>query len=188
MRHKNSQTSLPLATDTKPRFIMERGIDLRGKRINNAFITILEMVPRSGVPWAISWPAIRNTTILTAPQYTNPSLDQTGDMRAHGDALGESGITFVMRERVRWSNFDETTVEGRNNMAIVRRRLGVLAPYQQRVVDEKKDLDTRISALTDFLASATFKDLCGDERNRLKIQKRLMVSLSSILGKRIANF
>jgi len=60
--------------------------------------------------------------------------------------------------------------------------------YQQRVVDEKKELDERLGKLADFLWTPTFKALPGPERFRLIAQSELMQQLSMILGQRIAAF
>jgi hypothetical protein len=64
-----------------------------------------------------------------------------------------------------------------------------LAPHQQRVVDEKFELDTKIAALEDFLTNnAMFKKLDGGEQNRLVHQAVVMATYSDILGERIAAF
>ena len=64
-----------------------------------------------------------------------------------------------------------------------------LAPHQQRVVDEKQDLDLRIARLDEFMRrNPTFTTLDAPERDRLEIQLDLMRDYSGILGERIANF
>lgn len=62
-------------------------------------------------------------------------------------------------------------------------------PYQQRVIDEKEELDSRLAKLSIFLDSDTFETLVDPtERFRLKKQARIMREYSDILAERIAHF
>jgi hypothetical protein len=64
-----------------------------------------------------------------------------------------------------------------------------MQPHQQRVVDEKKELDDKLSKLTAFISeSPIFKNLTPDERKRLSDQHYHMQNYSDILGARIAAF
>ena len=64
-----------------------------------------------------------------------------------------------------------------------------LPPHQQRVLDEKQDLDLRIARLDEFMRrNPTFTTLDAPERDRLEIQLDMMRDYSGILGERIANF
>lgn len=68
-----------------------------------------------------------------------------------------------------------------------------LAPHQQRVVDEKAELDEKIARLSAFIESfsapfSIFGGLLEPERQRLYAQHRAMVTYSTILGERIAAF
>lgn len=63
-----------------------------------------------------------------------------------------------------------------------------LVPYQQRVVDEKAELDERLGKLQAFLGTPQCLSLSFDERGRLAVQAELMRSLSDVLGERIAAF
>lgn len=64
-----------------------------------------------------------------------------------------------------------------------------MAPHQQRVVDEKSELDAKLQGLQKFIHSApTFMTLPLGEQWRLTTQAHLMVQLSSILSQRIAAF
>jgi len=60
--------------------------------------------------------------------------------------------------------------------------------YQERVVEEKKELDEKISKLSPFISSEKFLSVKEDEANRLRNQLSIMVDYSNILGERIANF
>lgn len=63
-----------------------------------------------------------------------------------------------------------------------------LAPHQQRVVDEKDELNGRLVSLLSFFQSPTFAALDTAEQTRLRCQARFMDGYSSILSERIAAF
>lgn len=62
-------------------------------------------------------------------------------------------------------------------------------PHQQRVLDEKQDLDLRIARLDEFKRrNPLFASLDPDEQARMNRQLDVMRELSVILGERIAAF
>ena len=64
-----------------------------------------------------------------------------------------------------------------------------LQPHQQRVVTEKAELDTKATALSNFIGnSPVFETLDGAEQERLKEQNDVMWQYSEILGAHIAAF
>ena len=65
-----------------------------------------------------------------------------------------------------------------------------LAPHQQRVVDEKRDLDEKLKKLTAFISSESFATTVqdADERGRLVCQEEIMKDYSAVLAERIAEF
>lgn len=64
-----------------------------------------------------------------------------------------------------------------------------LQPHQQRVVDEKTELDKKATALSHFIGnSPIFETLDAAEQERLKQQNDVMWQYSGILGARIAAF
>lgn len=63
-----------------------------------------------------------------------------------------------------------------------------MAPHQQRVVDEKNELDGKITKLSDFSNGDIFKTLADDEKERLTRQFSIMRDYSAVLGERIAAF
>jgi hypothetical protein len=63
-----------------------------------------------------------------------------------------------------------------------------MQPHQQRVVEEKTELDGKIERLTAFLGGDLFKTLDGAEQERLTRQVGFMRSYSGVLGERIAAF
>jgi hypothetical protein len=65
-----------------------------------------------------------------------------------------------------------------------------LQPHQQRVVDEKTELDSKIEKLAAFVqpANAIFQSLPDAEAGRLVYQLSIMQEYSSVLGQRIAAF
>jgi hypothetical protein len=61
--------------------------------------------------------------------------------------------------------------------------------YQQRVIQEKAELDDRFEKLCLFIyGPGEFSRLPLAEKNRLQHQRKLMGDLSALLGERIANF
>ena len=63
-----------------------------------------------------------------------------------------------------------------------------LAPHQQRVVDEKRDLDDKREKLNNFKNTDLFASLPGREQERLNTQAHIMTMYSEVLGERIAAF
>lgn len=64
-----------------------------------------------------------------------------------------------------------------------------LQPHQQRVVDEKAELDTKAKALSEFIGeNPIFATIDVAEQERLKEQCEVMWQYSEILGARIAAF
>lgn len=64
-----------------------------------------------------------------------------------------------------------------------------LQPHQQRVVDEKTELDKKATALSEFIGThPTFETLAPAEQERMKQQNEIMWQYSEILGARIAAF
>ena len=64
------------------------------------------------------------------------------------------------------------------------------APHQQRVVDEKRELDEKLQKLTAFISSEKFVTIVQDEaeRGRLVCQEETMKDYSAILAERIEAF
>lgn len=63
-----------------------------------------------------------------------------------------------------------------------------MQPHQQRVVDEKSELDEKLSKLSIFISGEIFKTLPNDEQERLTLQQFHMGQYSMILQQRIDNF
>ena len=63
-----------------------------------------------------------------------------------------------------------------------------MAPHQQRVVDEKAELDEKLTKLVAFFGNPLWATLPSDERARLSRQSEVMREYSEILGERIAAF
>jgi hypothetical protein len=62
-----------------------------------------------------------------------------------------------------------------------------MQPHQQRVVDEKKELDEKASKLSDFIGlNPMFDKIDSEEQERLKEQNDIMWQYSEVLGRRIA--
>lgn len=64
-----------------------------------------------------------------------------------------------------------------------------LAPWQQRVVDERRDLGYKVVKLAEFIITGTeFTKLDPAEQERLRKQERAMEDYAHILDERIAAF
>ena len=65
----------------------------------------------------------------------------------------------------------------------------IMLPHQQRVVDEKNELDVKAKALSNFIGlNPAFESIDPEEQERMKEQCEIMWQYSEILGKRIAAF
>lgn len=60
-----------------------------------------------------------------------------------------------------------------------------MLPHQQRVIDEKAELDERLGKLTAFFDTDPFPDLPQAEQDRMRRQATHMKRYSDILGERI---
>lgn len=63
-----------------------------------------------------------------------------------------------------------------------------MLPHQQRVLDEKNELDEKRSKLASFAHTEVFEKLPEEEKNRLEHQGFHMGAYSDILAARIAAF
>lgn len=63
-----------------------------------------------------------------------------------------------------------------------------MQPWQQRVIDEKKELDEKLKKLLVFISGEEFRKLPWQEATLLKQQALAMGKYASILEERIANF
>jgi len=60
--------------------------------------------------------------------------------------------------------------------------------YQQRAIDEKRELDKKVNRLNTFLGSEVFGSLPAPERDRMIRQSVHMEAYATVLGERIAAF
>jgi hypothetical protein len=60
--------------------------------------------------------------------------------------------------------------------------------WQQKVIDEKADLDSKIERLETFLGTESYRGLSSPEQDRLQQQRQAMRIYSDVLGGRIAAF
>jgi hypothetical protein len=61
-------------------------------------------------------------------------------------------------------------------------------PHQQRVIDEKNELDSKLTALKSFFDNPIFKTLDQQNQDLLSSQETAMEEYSQILAERIALF
>jgi len=67
-------------------------------------------------------------------------------------------------------------------------KMNAIQPHQQRVVDEKEQLDIKIDALKVFFSNPIFLGLDEVEQDRLHCQYQIMKAYSAILASRIKAF
>ena len=60
--------------------------------------------------------------------------------------------------------------------------------FQQRVIEERKELVKKLDSLIAFMGSETFEDLDADEQYRLILQRDAMQTYACILQDRIFAF
>ena len=70
----------------------------------------------------------------------------------------------------------------------LRIRRNIVEQYQQRVVEEKEQLDERSIKLSDFFITDLYINLSEVEQDRFVSQYKVMQEYSRILGERIAAF
>ena len=63
-----------------------------------------------------------------------------------------------------------------------------LLPHQQRVVEEKAELDVKVKKLAEFLAGEMPEGVTNAEQGRLQHQHSIMEAYSNILDARIKAF
>jgi len=63
-----------------------------------------------------------------------------------------------------------------------------MQPHQQRVIDEKAELDAKMDKLTAFIDTPIFSSLPAQEQERLVRQLHYMGHYTAVLGERIAAF
>lgn len=63
-----------------------------------------------------------------------------------------------------------------------------MQPWQQRVVDEKRELDERLEKLTAFIASPAMHPLDEADCHLLRCQREAMWQYSGVLQRRIERF
>ncbi|CDG21051.1 conserved protein of unknown function [Xenorhabdus poinarii G6] len=63
-----------------------------------------------------------------------------------------------------------------------------MQPYQQRVIDELAELDSKIEKLSDFIGGAIYNGLDETDRVLLAMQLSAMKGYSEILHKRVSRF
>ena len=64
-----------------------------------------------------------------------------------------------------------------------------MKPHEQRVVDEKNELDAKIESLSKFIAtSGIYAALPRADRDLLDVQKFAMLNYSAVLAVRISRF
>jgi hypothetical protein len=59
---------------------------------------------------------------------------------------------------------------------------------KQDLIDEKEALDARIGHIDEIMNDAEYVNLPGEDTERIKLQRELMLKYSEVLGERIREF
>ena len=81
-----------------------------------------------------------------------------------------------------------TAIAGLSGDAVVAHGNQKMEPYQQRVVDEKEELDGRRLKLIAFVSGPKFESVPIDEQERMHEQIACMSEYSDVLRRRIEAF
>ena len=76
----------------------------------------------------------------------------------------------------------------RSEMRGITKKGNAMQPYQQRVVDELAELETKLGNLQVFITSERFGDIPDAEQGRLVLQHHIMQSYALVLEQRIGAF
>ena len=113
-----------------------------------------------------------------------PTYVYCGSCGAQGPWIytrGDKGAcTALACEETGWNKRTNSVFDGDGGL--------IMAPHQERVVHEKKELDEKVAKLDAFVRTDFYKTLPADEQGRLKWQQYVMEEYSRILGDRIAAF
>ena len=133
----------------------------------------------NGMPWSFKY-AGHPITHENDACYIIPTLE--GSMHMGPDDMlitGVAGEIYPCKRAIFEATYDSAPVA----------QVSTLPPHQQRVLDEKIELDQRLNALDAFIErSPIFATVPEDEQGRLKHQLDVMQELSAILAERIDNF
>lgn len=131
----------------------------------------------NGMPWAFEYNG-QPITHESDTCYIIPTLE--GAMKMGPDDMlitGVAGEVYPCKREIFEATYDKEPEASK------------LPPHQQRVLDEKLDLDIRITKLDEFIhRNQLFNNLPTDEKARLKRQYDVMHELSVILADRIQAF
>ena len=129
----------------------------------------------NGMPWAFEYNG-QPITHESDTCYIIPTLE--GAMKMGSDDMlitGVAGEVYPCKREIFEATYDKEPEPSR------------VPAHQQRVLDEKQDLDIRITKLDEFIQrSLVFNTLPTDEKYRMKRQLDVMQELSVILADRIA--
>ena len=64
----------------------------------------------------------------------------------------------------------------------------IMQPFQQRVIEERRELRCKLDKLNEFVETEMFNQLPHVEKGRMLRQRSLMADYAEVLDERIANF
>ena len=96
---------------------------------------------------------------------------------------------YALKERLFQASLIQCEVGKVLGVKIIEGDKPAIPPHQQRVIDEKRELDEKLTKLGDFIdGNAFFATLPASEQMDLKSQRTVMQTYSCILSDRIARF
>lgn len=110
-------------------------------------------------------------------------------MRAAGHLIGPGGVDACPKCIAEKAyDLERAAIDAAQSTEMKLTKEKAMQPHQQRVVDEKAELDARREKLTAFLAGDICRTLPAEEQHRLGRQATIMAQYSQILGERIDAF
>lgn len=165
-------------------------VTLADLEANIADTEIVKHVSKTGqvLRWAIittqnGYAAVGKPSVAVSPENDNAEI---GEKIAIDNTRNELWplMGYALKERLA----GEESARQRPALGAAYPGYSTLQPHQQRVIDEKCELDARLAKLLSFFGTPIFAGLPKDERLRLEHQEEAMQAYSVVLAERIAAF
>ena len=104
-------------------------------------------------------------------------------------STGKPALLCGVCQGCKWLKDDGEWEDAQIERLLARKGDQAMKPYQQQVIDEKRELDEKAKKLSEFIGTnPVFATVDDEEQERLKEQCEIMWQYSEILCRRIAAF